>query len=75
MKPHIWYRHGSRAFCLSCDAEKRETLVGQSCAGPADNAAELEACPTCWRLMDATGCRACGLPVRLPPDEIAAAER
>jgi hypothetical protein len=33
MKPHIWFRLDSRAFCLGCDAEKREALIGQSCPG------------------------------------------
>lgn len=33
MKPHIWFRLDSRAFCLSCDAAKLATLVGQPCPG------------------------------------------
>lgn len=33
MKPHIWFRLDSRAFCLSCDAAKLQTLLGQPCPG------------------------------------------
>lgn len=70
-KPHIWFHKGKRAFCLSCEADRLPTLIGQPCPGPAQGANDLEACPSCWRLMDADGCRQCGRPV--PPSEIAAA--
>ncbi len=33
MTPHIWFRLDSRAFCLSCDAAKLQTLIGQPCPG------------------------------------------
>lgn len=33
MKPHIWFRLDTRAYCLSCDAEKRQPLIGQRCPG------------------------------------------